>query len=98
MNQSKKKVIPASRKVRSAPSLKAPAAAKKRKSKINAAEALKQEKNGLEVINDIPNYIRNGWESIPPNERDRLKWGRCLLPETDTGGIYDASPNVQRFQ
>ena len=46
----------------------------KRKAKINAAEVLKQQKNGLEVINDIPNYIRNGWESIPPNERDRLKW------------------------
>ena len=74
MNQSKKKVIPVSRKVRSAPSLKSAADAKKRKSKINAAEVLKQEKNGLEVINDIPNYIRDGWESIPPNERDRLKW------------------------
>ncbi len=42
--------------------------------KINAAETLKREKNGLEVIDDIPNYIRNGWESIPPTERDRLKW------------------------
>ena len=70
MNTSKKKTIPERRKVRSAPT----AAARKRKSKINAAEVLKREKNGLEVINDIPNYIRDGWESIPPNERDRLKW------------------------
>ena len=70
MNESKKRVIPASRKVRSAPT----AATKKGKPKINAAEALKQQKNGLEVINDIPNYIRDGWESIPANERDRLKW------------------------
>lgn len=74
MNRSEKRGIPANRKVRSVPSLKAPAAAKKRKSKINAAEALKREKNGLEVINDIPTYIRDGWESIPTNERDRLKW------------------------
>ena len=75
MNQSKKKTIPASRGVRSAPSLKsATDTSKTRKSKINAAETLKQEKNGLEVINDIPNYIRDGWETIPPNERDRLKW------------------------
>lgn len=72
MNQSKKNLTGG--KVRSAPSLKVSAIAKKRGSKINAAEALKQEKNGLEVIKDIPNYIRNGWESIPPNERDRLKW------------------------
>ena len=70
VNESKKKTILERRKVRSAPT----AAAKKRKSKINAAEVLKREKNGLEVINDIPNYIRDGWESIPANERDRLKW------------------------
>ena len=70
MNEAKKKAIPESRRVRSAPT----AAAKKGKSKINAAEVLKREKNGLEVINDIPNYIRDGWESIPANERDRLKW------------------------
>ena len=70
MNESKKKTILENRKVRSAPT----AAARKRKPKINAAEVLKREKNGLEVINDIPNYIRDGWESIPSNERDRLKW------------------------
>lgn len=70
VNELKKQTVPASRKVRSAPT----AAEKKRKSKINAAETLKRQKNGLEVINDIPNYIRDGWESIPPNERDRLKW------------------------
>ena len=74
VNQSKKRGVSAPRKVRSAPSAKSGAAAKKRKSKINAAEVLKQEKNGLEVIQDIPNYIRNGWESIPPDKRDRLKW------------------------
>ena len=50
----------------------APKKAKGRK--ITAAEALKREKNGLEVIGDIPNYIQNGWESIPPAERDRLKY------------------------
>jgi len=48
--------------------------ARKRKTKIHPAEVLKQEKNGLEVMEDIPYYIRNGWESIPPEKRDRLKW------------------------
>ncbi len=47
---------------------------RKGKSKVHPAEALKREKNGLEVIDDIPFYIRNGWESIPPEKRDRLKW------------------------
>ncbi len=45
-----------------------------RKAKIHPAEELKREKNGLEVIDDIPYYVRNGWESIPPEKRDRLKW------------------------
>ena len=74
MNLAKKEVISTSRLVRSTPSVISAPAAKKRKPKINAAELLKREKNGLEVINDIPNYMRDGWESIPPNERDRLKW------------------------
>ncbi len=47
---------------------------RKRKAKIHPAEALKREKNGLEVMDDIPYYVRNGWESIPPEKRDRLKW------------------------
>ena len=93
MNEAKKKAIPESRRVRSAPT----AAAKKGKSKINAAEVLKREKNGLEVINDIPNYIRDGWESIPANERDPTQVGWGLLPETDPWSIYDAAPYVQRF-
>ena len=74
VSPSKKKATSTRRGMRSAPSLKSATVSKKAKSKINAAEALKQEKNGLEVINDLPNYIRDGWESIPPNERDRLKW------------------------
>lgn len=47
---------------------------RKRKAKIHPAEALKREKNGLEVMDDIPYYVRNGWESISPEKRDRLKW------------------------
>jgi len=42
--------------------------------KLNAAEELKMKKNGLDVLEDIPHYIRDGWESIPPEERDRLKY------------------------
>ncbi len=56
------------------PRLKRTGSPKKDKSKLHPAEALKREKNGLEVIDDIPHYVRNGWESIPPEKRDRLKW------------------------
>lgn len=47
---------------------------RKVKSQLHPAEVLKRKKNGLEVIDDIPNYIRNGWDSIPDTERDRLKY------------------------
>ena len=95
MNLAKKEVISTSRLVRSTPSVISAPAVKERKPKINAAELLKREKNGLEVINDIPNYIRNGWESIPPNERDRLKWVGVFYRKQTPRGVYDASPNVQ---
>ncbi|MCG9128494.1 ferredoxin--nitrite reductase [Candidatus Poribacteria bacterium] len=46
----------------------------KERIKIHPAELLKQKKNGLEVVEDIPHFIQNGWESIPTDERDRLKY------------------------
>lgn len=46
----------------------------KEKVKIHPAELLKQKKNGLDVVDDIPYFIQNGWESIPNDERDRLKY------------------------
>ena len=47
---------------------------RKGKPKLHPAEALKRKKNGLDVLTDIPYYVRNGWESIPDTERDRLKY------------------------
>lgn len=46
----------------------------KERIKIHPAELLKRRKNGLEVVDDIPHFIQNGWESIPTDERDRLKY------------------------
>lgn len=46
----------------------------KKRVKIHPAELLKQKKNGLDVVDDIPHFIQNGWESIPTDERDRLKY------------------------
>lgn len=38
------------------------------------AEQLKAEKNGLDVLPDIHRWAKEGWESIPPSEYDRLKY------------------------
>ncbi len=67
---------------------------------MNKVEAMKSVKDGLEVVNDIPNYAAGGWESIPETERDRLKWagvffrrqtpGRFMMRVRITNGISNS--------
>jgi ferredoxin-nitrite reductase len=41
---------------------------------MNKIEEYKKEKDGLEVLNDLPRYTREGWEAITDGDRERLKW------------------------
>ena len=41
---------------------------------VNKIEAYKKEKDGLDVIQDIPRFAEEGWQSIPEGDRERLKW------------------------
>ena len=41
---------------------------------MNKIEEIKSEKDGLDVLADIPKYARDGWESITDGDRERLKW------------------------
>ncbi len=41
---------------------------------MNRIEAYKQEKNGLDVRDDLPRYAAEGWETITEGDRERLKW------------------------
>lgn len=41
---------------------------------MNKIEDYKREKDGLAVLADLPRYAREGWESIPESDRERLKW------------------------
>ncbi len=41
---------------------------------MNKIEGLKAEKDGLDVIHDVPRFAQEGWEAIPEGDRDRLKW------------------------
>ena len=95
MNPSKKKKIPASRGMRSAPSLKSAATSKKGKSKINAAEALKREKNGLGGHQRHPELYprRLGIDSRKRTRPTEVGW--CLLPKANPRCIHDASPYCQ---
>ena len=64
---------------------------------MNKIEAIKSEKDGLDILRDIPAFSRDGWESIPMPDRDRLKWagvffrrqtpGRFMMRVRITNGI-----------
>ena len=67
---------------------------------MNKIEAIKSEKDGLDILADIPAFVRDGWESIPMPDRDRLKWagvffrrqtpGRFMMRVRISNGISNA--------
>ncbi len=40
----------------------------------NKIEDYKSEKDGLDISEDVARFAREGWESIPEGDRERLKW------------------------
>lgn len=65
---------------------------------MNKVEAMKSVKDGLEVLQDVPEYAAAGWESIPVEERDRLKWAGVFFPSANPGPFHDARAHYQRLQ
>ena len=41
---------------------------------MNKIEEYKSEKDGLDVMQDLPRYAQEGWEGITEGDRERLKW------------------------
>src|SRR3989338_4904617 len=41
---------------------------------MNKIEKYKKEKDGLDVLEDVPRYAQEGWETISEGDRERLKW------------------------
>src|SRR5262245_4422813 len=41
---------------------------------MNKIEALKVEKDGLDVQEDLIRFAREGWKTIADDEKERLKW------------------------
>ena len=41
---------------------------------MNKIEEYKAEKGGLEVMDDLPRYAEEGWETITDGDKERLKW------------------------
>ena len=41
---------------------------------MNKIEEYKKEKDGLDVIQDLPRFAQEGWESLSDGDKERLKW------------------------
>lgn len=42
--------------------------------KLNKIEEIKAAKDPFDIAEEIPRFAREGWESIPDDDRERLKW------------------------
>ncbi len=41
---------------------------------MNKIEEYKKERDGLDVLQDVPRYAQEGWEAITEGDRERFKW------------------------
>ena len=52
---------------------------------MNKVEGLKREKDGLDILQDVPRYAKEGWETIPAGDRERLKWAGVFFRRQTPG-------------
>ena len=51
----------------------------------NKIERIKAEKDGLDVLSDVPQLARDGWQAIDDADRERLKWGGVFFRRQTPG-------------
>ena len=52
---------------------------------LNKIERYKQEKDGLDVLADVPTLAQNGWQRIDEGDRERLKWAGVFFRRQTPG-------------
>src|SRR5215831_7839604 len=52
---------------------------------MNKIEEYKSEKDGLDVIADVPRFAAEGWESISDGDKERLKWAGIFFRRQTPG-------------
>jgi ferredoxin-nitrite reductase len=52
---------------------------------VNKIEEYKKEKDGLDILDDIPRYAADGWESITDGDKERLKWAGVFFRRQTPG-------------
>jgi NAD(P)H-dependent nitrite reductase large subunit len=68
---------------------------------LNKIERFKSEKDGLDIVDDIPRLAESGWEAIDEGDRERLKWagiffrrqtpGRFMMRVRISNGLTNAN-------
>ncbi|PLR94868.1 nitrite/sulfite reductase [Bacillus sp. T33-2] len=62
--------------------------------KLNKTELKKLEKDGLKILEDIPYYAANGFDSIPKDQWDLFKWAGLYLQRPKEDGYFMMRVNV----
>jgi NAD(P)H-dependent nitrite reductase large subunit len=52
---------------------------------LNKVERLKKEKDGLDILPDVPRLAAGGWEAIAEGDRERLKWAGVFFRRQTPG-------------
>jgi ferredoxin-nitrite reductase len=52
---------------------------------MNKIEAIKAEKDGLDILDDLCRYAKIGWEAVTPDDAERLKWYGVFLRKPTPG-------------
>ncbi|MEB3101802.1 nitrite/sulfite reductase [Ferviditalea candida] len=62
--------------------------------KLNKMELLKLEKDGLDILQDIDKYAREGFASIPTDQWDFFKWAGLYLQKPKEAGYFMMRVNI----
>ena len=52
---------------------------------MNKIEQFKAEKDGLDIVGDVPRLAQDGWEAIGEGDRERLKWAGVFFRRQTPG-------------
>jgi ferredoxin-nitrite reductase len=52
---------------------------------MNKIEEYKKEKDGLDILDDIPRYAAEGWEKITDGDKERMKWAGVFFRRQTPG-------------
>ena len=52
---------------------------------MNKIEEYKRDKDGLDILDDIPRYANEGWEKITDGDKERLKWAGVFFRRQTPG-------------